>query len=506
MNNEVFAVLLDVTSIQKYIFASNKLKDNLGASYLIEEIYNSFLKKAYKKVLNIDINIDDWKSKDLKLPESPIAYIGGGNTLVFFETNEKAIDFIKEWTKLLLVKAPACNPISACDSFDLSDFKNSKKKIFQKLRENKASYSYSTIIPRHGITTECTRTGLSAEEWNNEDAEQKKSSYISMVSRAKIKAAKESKDKYKKFISKYPNVKFTDKLDKLGQKEQEKNHIAIVHIDGNDIGEKFRKTKTLEEIRTLSKKITEITQQAFQGLIDYIMKNIEELSKEFDIKNDNTYTLPIRPIIIGGDDITFVCAGKLGIIFAKVFLEEFEKAGKEKGESVTACAGVSIIKSKSPFFRGYSIAEELCTNAKNIRKKDKRSESLLDFNIASGGLFGTLDEIRENHFKVPCGSLIFRPYSVSKEKDLRNYDSLIEGTSKLKKCFPSSKIKELREVMTLGKDSIKNFIEREKYRGNYLPKIDSKHYENEVFQDNETPYFDMIEIIEFYPQFLLKRD
>ncbi len=41
--NNIFAVLLDITSIQKYIFESNKLKDNLGASYLIQEVYNSFL-------------------------------------------------------------------------------------------------------------------------------------------------------------------------------------------------------------------------------------------------------------------------------------------------------------------------------------------------------------------------------------------------------------------------------------------------------------------------------
>ncbi|MFN8672934.1 MAG: hypothetical protein U0457_12740 [Candidatus Sericytochromatia bacterium] len=510
MNNNVFAVLLDITSIQKYIFESNKLKDNLGASYLIQEIYNSFLKDSYKKTMDIDINIDDWKTENLVLPKTPIGYIGGGNALVFFEKESNAIDFIKEWTKELLVKAPDCKPISAINNFDLNSFEKSKKELFQKLRENKAKYSYSTTIPRHGFNLECPRTGLSAEEFYIEEEEAKNKTskkldasieaYVSMVSMAKIKASKESNKSYKNYLSKYPNIEFPDKLENLGQKENEKNHIAIVHIDGNDIGEKFRKTKSLDEIRELSKEISSITEKAFQALINWVVENIPNIkSSEFDIKEN---FLPIRPIIIGGDDITFVCAGKLGIPFAKVFLEKFEKNSGDL--KLTACAGVSIIKSKYPFFKGYQIAEELCANAKNFRKKEKINSSMIDFNISSGGIFGSLEEIRNNHFSTPNGSLIFRPYLISKEKNIRNFDNFIKNSIELKNNFPSSKIKELREIITLGDDSIKTFIEALGYRNKILPKIEGKHYEKDLFQDSVTPYLDMVELIEFYPQFLLK--
>lgn len=37
------AILFDTRSIQKYIFSGNKLKTNIGASYLVEQIFDDTL-------------------------------------------------------------------------------------------------------------------------------------------------------------------------------------------------------------------------------------------------------------------------------------------------------------------------------------------------------------------------------------------------------------------------------------------------------------------------------
>ena len=47
---EITAVLMDVSAIQQYVFGSNKLKENLGASYLVGNIYEQYLNIAFKNL------------------------------------------------------------------------------------------------------------------------------------------------------------------------------------------------------------------------------------------------------------------------------------------------------------------------------------------------------------------------------------------------------------------------------------------------------------------------
>ena len=85
------------------------------------------------------------------------------------------------------------------------------------------------------------------------------------------------------------------------------------------------------------------------------------------------FSCPIRPIIMGGDDITFVSPGKLGIYFAEIFMKEFSEKEVSDGEKLSSCAGVAITKTKYPFYRGYQLAEGLCSNAKKMARKKKKT-------------------------------------------------------------------------------------------------------------------------------------
>jgi hypothetical protein len=183
--------------------------------------------------------------------------------------------------------------------------------------------------------------------------------------------------------------------------------------------------------------------------------------------------LPVRPIILGGDDVTFVCDGKLGIYFAKIFIEKFQQTSIN-GKNLTACAGVAIIKTKYPFYRGYWLAEDLCKNAKRKRKSDDEwsDASVLDFHIALGGVAGTLDEIRRAHYELPHGSLLYRPLMIDpKQKREHSLDLLLEKTlfllykeekwrqGKEDENLPNNKINELRETVTLSQDARRRFVQ-----------------------------------------------
>jgi hypothetical protein len=301
----------------------------------------------------------------------------------------------------------------------------------------------------------------------------------------------------------------------------------VVHIDGNGMAKVFQNVNSLPEIRKLSIAVKEITHESLKKTIEEkIVKDFERIMKALGfkdekeenfpkVKNKNKLYIPIRPIIIGGDDITFVCNGKLGIYLAKCYLQKFEELAKEnkelnklknklKFEPLSACAGIAITKAKFPFYRGYELAEQLCRSAKLKRKEKTPKGSWLDFHIAYGGFSGTLEDIRESHYKAVKGNLLYRPYYLTKD-NLYNFDAFVTAAKKLLEDFPQSKIMELREVLTLPESAAEAFVYEMEAQGRKLPIIPGGiSYHSDLWKDSETPYFDIIELIYFYPDFELK--
>ncbi|MGC9046492.1 MAG: Cas10/Cmr2 second palm domain-containing protein, partial [Thermodesulfovibrio sp.] len=405
-----------------------------------------------------------------------------------------------------LIHAPGIIPACAFGEIDLNNFSSSLKILFKTLAKNKASFVPQTIIRRHGITAECPRTGLSREVWcrNLPDEEQ---DYVSSVSNAKIESATLAKRKIIEILKELNLDKkytFTDELDKLGQSKGEDSHIAIVHIDGNDMGQRVKEQTDLITLRKFSRSVRDATMNAFKAMITEIVKHAGEIEKEIKLRQeDGKKILPLRPIIIGGDDITFVSEGRLGIWLAKVFLEEFERQKVSDGKPLTACAGIAITKTKYPFYRGYELSEDLCKSAKRKRKDQNDEGSWLDFHLAYGGFSGSLEDIRESHYKAPTvKSLVLRPYKI------QDFYELLSGVSEFKKKdngklkFPRSKLMELRQILFKGEVDQKLFLEELKARGLTLPKY--KDFEGlEIIKNNQTPYFDMIELVDIYPEFAL---
>lgn len=522
--NRCHAALLDIVGIQRYVFSSNKLKENIGASYLIQQIYEEPLQGTIREIFpGIDTNVfAAWREKpeEITIRQSEtlfeIGYIGGGNALLFFKEQSHAQEFVSKWTRRLLVETPGIITAAAIEEFDLDDFQKSKKNLFKKLSENKFKYIPQTIIPRHGITADCARTGYSQEVWY-EGPDDEKKGYISSVANAKLISAKEANYKITGDFEKVLKNEycFIDELDQLGQLPGEDSHIAVVHIDGNGMGNRFIGTATLEKTRDLSRTVATATQNTFKNLIAKITDQFELIEKSLGHTSHsyprNKYSqkiIPLRPIIIGGDDITFVCNGKLGIYFAKLFLEFFanEKVSDEK--EISACAGIAITKTKYPFYRGYALAEQLCANAKKARKEKKDAGSWLDFHIAYGGFSGEMVDIRKNHFQASNGNLCFRPYKIGSNCVYGGFDDLISHASKLKMSLPKNKISELREALTGNENDSKKFIFAMKARGLCLPNIGGKlaDFQETLWHEGRTPYFDMIEILQFYPDFELARE
>lgn len=484
--NELFGVLLDTTSIQKYVFSSNQLKENLGASYLLKSVYEDVLSEAAKSVTI-----------------AKVGYIGGGNALLFFKGREEARVFVKQWTLILLVKTPGLTTavaisddgIPESDLDDEKKFKEFKDKLFHKLVLNKNRKQPRVTLPSHGITSECVSTGLSAEVWWGSEKDEEDRKYYSCVAFAKMSASDEANREFKKIYKK----DFALDFDELGGSNDKDSHIAIVHIDGNGMGDRFSECSTLKGTKELSKAVEQATVKSLKKLIEVIESRIAK--KDLPIEPCNRF--PLRPIIVGGDDITFVCDGRVGLYFAKIFVEEFQRHQMPDDEGLSACAGVAITKLKYPFSRGYALAEQLCKSAKAKRREENDNGSWIDFHISYGGISEDIDSLRKREYETLHGNLLLRPYKIQ-DTSINSFDEAIARVSKLRENeFPNSKLKELREVLYQSDDQRKSFSTILKSTEYSLPDDSAGRFSINFFAGvngkDKTPYFDMIELMELYP-------
>ncbi|WPX08962.1 HD domain-containing protein [Anaerocellum danielii] len=510
MCKSVCAVLIDTVSIQEYIFSSSKLRENMGASYIVDNIFKEHLKSTLQKVFSVqNLNINEWKEKPgvytIFHPdvEFEIGYIGGGNALILFKSKEKAKEFIKIFSKTLLEIAPGLKTAyGISEEFDLSEFSESLKKLRDNLIRNKNRFFPITTIAKYGFTADCPHTDGAA------DFLEKDGKFISGESMAKLNMAETARNNFKdtyiskEFANKYT---FTYNIDDLTAKKGLLNYIAIVHIDGNKMGEKSGRCGSLKEIRLFSKEVEESSSEAFKKMISELINKIEEgvvseksgfyLKKTLDDGKEKVI-LPVIPIIRAGDEVTFISDGRLGIWLAEVYLKDYINK-KVLGEKLSACAGVGIFKSKYPFYRAYILTEEVLKRAKKA-SREKENSSYLDFFISSRGVSGDLEDILKKYFKGEEGDLHYGPYRVDNDKECNSVKNLKNNIKEFKR-YPKNKLMKLREVLFERKEMGEMFLEELKaskqIKLNNLPKS--------LWDNNQTPYFDAIELIDFYPEGLL---
>ena len=574
----VKAILLDTQSIQKYIFSGTKLKTNVGASYIVDRVFEDvlvgeiLLNKAYLQILGIQkVNTEGWMEengpesiegvvKSNQLPEDGyVAYIGGGNTLILFkeevagENNSNLKRIVQEFTSTLLCKYPGLKIGAAIGDIQLDEanFSASISAMYQQLQQNKQKIHPLVNVPMTGHTLPCPVNGESANAYIKDGLTVGGPRFISHEVLAKTKKAEEANQElardYYGALNQEVLYQFPQEFNNLGSQEGD-NYLAIVHIDGNSMGERFSDCKSLAERTKLSKTVATVTEKAFYKIVELTasISPAEYLAEGIDVGSSTHPYLPMRPIIIGGDDVTFVCHARLAVVLAQAFMKKLENLSRKelkpltkdkKDTAIYSCAGIAILNASYPFFRGYELAEQMCAKAKEQARE--KQGSWLDFIILHGEQAPTVDQIRKQEYtSVKGGQLHFGPYIASdtivregynlvQVKDSEDTENMLSNMFDLIKKFNQliassdmgrNKIKGLRYVLQGSDHMIHDYVTKLNYKGNSNTKTDEfrlpciknwldyakygwkeSYMRGENIKDSKTPYIDAIEMMEYLP-------
>lgn len=533
------ATIVDTTGIQPYIFSSNRLRENVGASYLVDMATSDWVEWALNQLgKGVYIPLQNIESGNTS---AELVYSGGGNAVLLFND----IDYAKKFTNILSEKvlrnAPGLKFVVAHSEefewgYKLSRIINNLKN--SELKRRKRDYNPSTPLMSLGVTASCNSTGLVAVDTSERYGIPKADSYLISKEiveklRAVDKAYGESANKKLRdtiFDSeKLGDYQIPYDVDDMGRLEGDTSYIAVVHADGNSMGACFKECgngksdrEYIKAVRTLSEIVKQAGIKALKVVAEQLVVSAnKDATDKFPItKRNGQKYLPFRPLVYGGDDVTFVCDGRLGLTLAALYLQEFQKEKDLNGNSLTACAGISIVKTHYPFARAYNLSASLCGNAKKfmreeVKRLDEPNFSALDWHIAASGLSGSLSEIRKREYQVPEGRLTMRPVRLQQSEqsdgEWRTWNDFA-GVVRMFNTDPNwagrrNKVIALREELRRGSEATRKFVSA--YGLKHLPPLSKLDSELQQCGWTDVPklnsggervcgYFDAIEAKEFY--------
>jgi len=213
---------------------------------------------------------------------------------------------------------------------------------------------------------------------------------------------------------------FQDVSDEVGATNPlpELSSVGVIHIDGNGVGAIMRDLgrafdtvdACLDSLKDAAYKRRDnpcsIRDDRFQWFVMEVNYRLDGVVNQAVAEAWQTVdniagvnrlkTLPMVPVLVGGDDVTVYTDGRYAIPFAEAYIRHYERltgndellkqlavvAGAETPGPLTASAGVAIVGRNFPFHIAYDLAEGLVSRGKKLGKKPGTVPcSTIDFHV-----------------------------------------------------------------------------------------------------------------------------
>ena len=347
-----------IQGIQDFIFKTNKLAEIVGASELVEQI-------CTQKFLEVS-----------KLNEDNVAIlqIAAGNVKCEFTDEAKLASVVRNFPFEVQKMAPGITISQAVVEIEGDDY---LQNLEEKLKVQRNKISKPLEIGFMGLERE-RRTGEVAYKTRKK---QKGQIEVISESTAKKREVVQTEKERGKEASKENLFKKLSDLDVRNEEiafnieditaSGKNSWIAVIHADGNGLGQILQQNGKEISANNKNKAFSRAIEEATKKAVQRVFKELIEDTKS-KWNKDEKYRYPIRPVVLGGDDLTVIIRADLALDFTNKFLRYFEEISKTEFaslkiagiEGLSACAGIAFVKNSYPLHYALDLAEELCKDAK----------------------------------------------------------------------------------------------------------------------------------------------
>lgn len=461
-NSSCHVVLIETSGNQGFIFGSNKLRENVGASELVHRVGSEWALAAVARHGGPDLRADSpakvranllgqRSDAGIEKTEVEVLVATSSKALLMVRDESRATAIVRDVTVRALRDAPGLDvcgvvgrPIEiARDPLHVAVAEVHEMHPAARVSRPGVAQRFLRLPP----VASCVTSALPASGFDDDAPPEERDQPRSASSLKKRAAARAASLRFGALAATGSEGARRFLARDIGELEREIDDLdwlAVLHADGNGIGavlggiheslglaEPHHAPEYADALRRFSCELDSCGERAL----------IAGLAALGEIGKRDKKIVPLVPLVIGGDDLTVLVEGRSALRFAIEYLRAFEReTGNEEGcapliadlarrrfgyARLGASAGIAIVKPHFPFSVAYDLAAALADSAKQVKARvvgdDDRPIpcTALDFHAHFDSAGGDLDEIRARLRSDDGHALLTaKPYVVSDPESL----------------------------------------------------------------------------------------
>lgn len=362
----------EVKGIQSFVLRSSKLKDIAAASALVAG------------------GLDEARNALLRDLSGEVVASAAGSATLQFARHEDAAAFAEVWPLVVAERLPGPQLVAALAP--------GLEGLHERLQQSRnvpmaSAFDLGPLVARAGRSgggAVCRDRGV-----------------LQDAVHARLKGREESRAFEVLLLDGGPlqGRKFLTDNNQLGR---DSGYLALIHADGNGVGKKvieLLKENELGAFQVFSETLKRVTVQAVRQAIEATFADLE--------LGD---TLPMRPVVVGGDDVTVLVGPEYALPFTEAYLQAFEAGCKDSGNTLhgfSASAAIVFAKSKAPFYAVHDVCESLCGW---VKEKTGREVSALGVHRITASPLEPFSETMKKSLSAKGmeGAFLGGPYAVGR--------------------------------------------------------------------------------------------